>query len=57
MYPQEINNEMIERHIKYSEENEPVSAETLLAIEEGLLDIRNGRTIPMEDVMKDLGIE
>ena len=39
------------------EDDEPLSADTILAIEEGLEDIRMGKTIPMNELMKDLGIE
>jgi hypothetical protein len=50
-------NEVIERRIKCLQDNKPLSADTLQAIAEGLEDIRKGRTIPMDEVMKDLGID
>jgi predicted transcriptional regulator len=56
-HPRETYNDVIERLIDCSEDDEPLSADTLLAIEEGLEDIRKGKTIPMDEVMKDLGIE
>jgi predicted transcriptional regulator len=40
-----------------SVDEESLSEETHIAIEEGLEDTRKGRTIPMEEVMKELGIE
>ncbi|HVP95168.1 MAG TPA: hypothetical protein VMS89_08375 [Methanoregulaceae archaeon] len=57
IHPRETYNEVIERLIECLQDDEPLSADTLKAIEEGLEDIRNGRTIPMDEVMKDLGIE
>ena len=57
LHPRETYNEVIERLLDCSVDDEPLSDETLLAIEEGLEDIRMGRTIPMEEVMKELGIE
>ena len=57
LHPRETYNEIIERLLEYSVDDEPLSEETLRAIEEGLEDIRKGRTIPMEEVMKELGIE
>ena len=57
IHPRETYNEVIERLIECSQDDEPLSAETIRAIEEGLEDIRNGKTIPMDEVMKDLGIE
>jgi predicted transcriptional regulator len=57
LHPRETYNEVIERLLECSVDDEPLSEEALCAIEEGLEDIRKGRTIPMEEVMKELGIE
>jgi predicted transcriptional regulator len=57
IYPRETYNEVIERLLECSVDDEPLSPETLKVIEDGLEDIRNGRTIPMHEVMKELGIE
>ncbi len=48
---------MNERRTKCSQDDEPLSEDTMRAIEKGLEDIRKGRTVPMDEVMKDLGIE
>jgi hypothetical protein len=39
-----------------SEPDEPISAETIAAIEEGLDDIRNGRTITLEEYRRTRGL-
>jgi len=57
LHPRETYNDVIERLLECTVDDEPLSEETLFAIEEGLEDIRKGRTVPMEDVMKELGIE
>ena len=38
-------------------DDEPLSDETLKAIEEGLEDIKAGRCTPLEDLMKEFGID
>ena len=38
-------------------DDEPLSEETLKAIEEGLEDCKAGRCRTLEEVMKDLGID
>ncbi|HTY15257.1 MAG TPA: hypothetical protein VMC42_06075 [Methanoregulaceae archaeon] len=48
---------MIDTSLRGQEDDEPLSADTISAIEKGLEDIRKGKTIPMDEVMKDLGIE
>jgi predicted transcriptional regulator len=57
LHPRETYNEVIERLLECAVDDEPLTEETICAIEEGLEDIRKGRTIPMEEVMKELGIE
>ena len=57
LHPRETYNDVIERLLECSVDDEPLTEESLRAIEEGLVDIRKGRTVPMEEVMKELGIE
>ena len=57
LHPRETYNDVIERLLECTVDDEPLTEESLRAIEEGLVDIRKGRTVPMEEVMKELGIE
>jgi hypothetical protein len=52
-----MSDQMNDKIIKGEEDGEPLSADTISAIEEGLEDIGKGKTISMDEVMKDLGIE
>jgi len=52
----ESDEEIIQDLLSHAIDDEPLSEETLKAIEEGLEDIKAGRCIPMEEVMKELEI-
>jgi len=56
IHPRETYNDIIDRLITLAIDEEPLSEETLLAIEEGLDDIRKGRTRSLTDVANELGI-
>jgi hypothetical protein len=47
--PDERLEDVLDYLAELSEPDEPLSGETRAAIEEGLTDIRNGRTIPLEE--------
>jgi hypothetical protein len=54
--PDERLEDVLDYLAELSEPNEPLSAETRAAIEEGLDDIRHGRTIPLEEHRRTRGL-
>lgn len=54
--PDERLEDVLDYLAELSEPDEPLSAETRAAIEEGLDDIRNGRTIPLEEYRRTRGL-
>jgi hypothetical protein len=54
--PDERLEDVLDYLAELSEPEEPLSAETRAAIEEGLDDIRNGRTIPLEEYRRTRGL-
>lgn len=53
----ESDEEIIQDLLYHMIDDEPLSEETLKAIEEGLEDCKAGRCRTLEEVMKDLGID
>ena len=53
----ESDEEIIKDLLYHAIDDEPLSDETLTAIEESLEDIKAGRCTSLEDVMKKLGID
>ncbi|MEN6343279.1 MAG: hypothetical protein ABFC89_12070 [Methanospirillum sp.] len=56
-HPREPLGDVIERLTRMAFDDEPLSAETIRRIEEGLADIKAGRTRRLEDVMAELDAE
>jgi len=53
----ESDEDIIKDLLYHAIDDEPLSEETVKAIDEGFEDIKAGRIIPIEDVMKELGID
>ena len=53
-YPRESYSDVIARLTHMAIDDEPLSAETIRKLEEGLADIKAGRTQRLEDVMAEL---
>lgn len=56
-HPRESYSDVIARLTRMAFDDEPLSAETIRKIEEGLADIKAGRTQRLEDVMAELDAE
>jgi predicted transcriptional regulator len=56
-HPRETYNDVVNRLIDCAEDPEPLSEDTLRAIEEGLDDVRRGRVAGRDEVMRRLGVE
>ena len=54
--PEEQLEDVLDYLAELSEPDEPLSAEKLAAIEEGLDDIRNGRTITLDEYRRTRGL-
>jgi hypothetical protein len=54
--PDERLEEVLDYLAELSEPDEPLSAETRAAIEEGLDDIRNGRTVALDEYRRTRGL-
>jgi hypothetical protein len=54
--PEERLDDVLDYLAEMSEPDEPLSGETRAAIEEGLNDIRNGRTIALEEYRRTRGL-
>jgi hypothetical protein len=54
--PEERLDDVLEYLAEMSEPDDPLSAETRAAIEEGLNDIRNGRSITLEEYRQKRGL-
>jgi hypothetical protein len=54
--PDERLDDVLDYLAELSEPDEPLSADTCAAIEEGLDDIRNGRTITLEEYQRTRGL-
>jgi predicted transcriptional regulator len=55
--PKESYNDVIERLVKISVDDEPLSAEAIKGLEEGLDDIKKGNLISEEDIRKKYGVK
>jgi len=55
--PKESYNDVIERLINLAIDDEPISAEAIKGLEEGLNDIKAGNLISEEDIRKKYGAE
>jgi predicted transcriptional regulator len=53
--PRETYDDVVRRLAKSAFDDEPLTSEEIEAIEEGIADIRAGRTRSLREVMKDLG--
>ena len=56
-HPRELYSDVIARLTRMAVDDEPLSDETIQRIEEGLAEIRAGRTRRLEDVMAELDAE
>jgi hypothetical protein len=54
--PEERLDDVLDYLAELEEPDEPLSAETLAAIDEGLEDLRNGRTITLGDYRRTRGL-
>ena len=55
--PKESYNDVIERLVNLTIDDEPLSAEAIRGLEEGLDDIKNGNLISEENIRKKYGVE
>jgi predicted CopG family antitoxin len=55
--PKESYNDVIERLVKLTVDDEPLSAEAIKGLEEGLNDIKKGNLISEEAIKKKYGVE
>lgn len=56
IYPKETMDQLIERLADTSIDHEPLSAEEIKGIEEGLADIKAGKVYTTKQLKKELGI-
>ena len=55
--PKESYNDVIERLVSRAVDDEPLSEEAIIGLEEALEEIRQGRLISEEEIMKKYGVE
>jgi predicted transcriptional regulator len=55
--PKESYNDVIERLVSRAVDDEPLSEEAIKGLEEALEEIRQGRLISEEEIMKKFGVE
>ncbi|MDP3397289.1 MAG: hypothetical protein Q8S57_11590 [Methanoregula sp.] len=55
--PKESYNDVIERLVNLSIDDEPLSADAIKGLEEGLDDLKKGNLISEEDIKKKYGVE
>ena len=55
--PKESYNDVIERLVNLTVDDEPLSAEAIKGLEEGLDDIKSGNLISEKDIRKKYGVE
>jgi len=55
--PKESYNDVIERLVNLTVDDEPLSAEAIKGLEEGLDDIKKGNLISEKDIRKKYGVE
>jgi predicted transcriptional regulator len=56
-HPKESYNDVIERLVNLAVDDEPLSADAIRGLEEGLRDIKAGNLISEEDIRKKYGAE
>ena len=56
MLPEDRLDDVLDYLAELSEPDEPLSAETLAGITEGLGDVRNGRTMPLDEYRRTRGL-
>jgi predicted transcriptional regulator len=55
LFPRETYDDVVKRLAEAAYDDEPMTAEEIKAMEEGIADIKEGRVRSLRDVMKDLG--
>jgi hypothetical protein len=55
-HPRETYDEVVNRLLDMACDEEPLSEETLRKIEEGIRDIRQGKTRTLEEISEEMGI-
>jgi hypothetical protein len=55
-HPRETYDEVVNRLLDMACDQEPLSEETLKKIEEGIRDIRQGRTRTLDEISEEMGI-
>jgi len=55
LYPRETYDDVVKRLAKAAYDDEPVTPEEIMAMEEGIADIKAGRVRSLREIMKDLG--
>ena len=55
--PKESYNDVIERLVNLTIDDEPLSADAIKGLEEGLNDIKKGNLISEKDILKKYGVE
>ncbi len=56
MLPEDRLDDVLDYLAELNEPDEPLGAETLAGIQEGLDDIRNGRTMPLDEYRRTRGL-
>ncbi len=56
VHPRETYDEVVNRLLDAAYDPEPLSEETLRKIEEGVRDIRKGKTRTLDEIVSELGI-
>ena len=56
LHPRETYDEVVNRLLDTTCDHEPLSEGTLAKIEEGIRDIRQGKTRTLDEIAKELGI-
>jgi predicted CopG family antitoxin len=56
-HPKESYNDVIERLVTLSVDDEPLNSEAIKGLEEALDDIKHHRLFPEEEVMAEFGVE
>ncbi len=56
-HPKESYNDVIERLVSLAVDDEPLSEEAILGLEESLKEVRQGNLIPEKEIMKKYGVK
>jgi predicted transcriptional regulator len=57
IHPRETNDDVIKRLVEIAIDDEPLAPETLEHLKKAEEDVRAGRVRPMDEVMKELGLD